>query len=307
MKLLITGSAGLIGSALHKFFQTRFNVCGLDVLKTDTVDYVVDISSVEKLRIALEEIKPDIIIHAAVIKSLVACEKERQLCWSVNTESTIEIVRFAKESAAKVIYISSDMVFDGKKGDYSETDEPHPINWYGTTKHSSEEELARLENSAICRTAFVFWDLTEKDKDVLKKEILSEVLDNQSLFPYYVFARLMQGKLVRLSDTTISSPTTTLLLQKGIERIIDRSLAGIFHIASCESTSRYKLGLAIATLVGADPSLIIKDESVVSELRPKDLSLNVGKTYKLLDINPSDLTIEKLLLSLNLDNNIITI
>lgn len=300
MKLLITGSAGLIGSALYKYLSGRFDVHGLDIVQTDTVNYVVDVSS-GRLHAVLEEIRPNVIIHAAAIKSLAVCENERQSCWGINTQSTGEIAKFAEESFAKVIYLSSDMVFDGREGNYSEFDEPHPTNWYGTTKKVSEEVLSRLDNSAICRTAFVLGDLNEKDRKVLEKEILSDVLDNQSLFPYYVSARLKQGKVVRLPDTIISSPATTKLLQKAIERVIEKDLSGIFHIASCESISRYKLGLAIAALVGGDSSLIIKDESVISELRPKDLSFNVHKTYELLGLNLEDWTIEKLLRDLNLD------
>ncbi len=299
MRIFITGSAGLIGSHLYfSLTEDGHSVYGIDIVSTQSVDSVVDISTKGELESKLEEIRPDVIVHAAAIKSLIECENNKQKSWDVNVQSTAQIVQFAKRNKTHVVYISSDLVFDGKTGNYKEGDLPNPINWYGVTKYHSELLIKEIDNYAICRTALVVGNLIEKNNPQLIKELSLGVLNNQSFLPSYVINRLKQKNNVLLPNTVISSPTHLVLLAKGVSSIIKDSLTGIYHLTGSESISRYKFALRIAGLFNLDVSLVGVDESNIINIRPKNLGMNVIATYRRLGISLSDWNIDALIIRL---------
>ncbi|HBD92842.1 MAG TPA: hypothetical protein DC057_01570 [Spirochaetia bacterium] len=302
-KIFITGSAGLIGSSFYVDLKKKgFLVYGIDCLESSTIDSILDISNRKNLKVKLHEINPDIIIHVAAIKGLCDCENNRLRAWDVNVGSTAEIVQYAHINNTKIIYISSDVVFDGKLGDYKETDLPNPINWYGTIKYHSELLVNEVTNSAICRTALVVGKLREKDKDQLNIELKSKTLDNQSLLPYFIIGKLKQKERLNLSSETVSSPTDVDLLVLAVAKIIDKDFSGIFHCTGSESISRFDFALRIAEKFNLDKLLIQKDLSSDLSIRPKNLNMNIKDTYSKLELIPSDWDIEKLIIKIS--NNI---
>ncbi len=292
-KIFITGSAGLIGSSLYSAFKGEgFVVYGVDCISGACVDCMVDVSVKTKLNQKLNEFQPQIIIHSAAIKGLADCENDKLKSWYVNVESTAEIVQYAKTRDVKIVYISSDIVFDGKMGNYSENDLPNPINWYGTTKYHSELLVREIPNSAICRTALVLGLLRESDRVQLAKELKSDTLNNQSLLPYFVINRLNKNQKVTLSNKTISSPTHIDLLKMSILIIVNRNLRGVYHCIGSESISRYSLAVRIADFFGLDKNLIEIDELNTLVIRPKNLSMDITKTYEEIGLKISDWNIE---------------
>lgn len=295
-KIFITGSAGLIGSSLYTVLkQTDFVVYGIDSVEGISVDCVLDASLKTQLRQKLDEFNPQIIIHAAAIKSLVGCEDDKLRSWNVNVESTSEIVQYAKIHDVKIIYISSDVVFDGKIGNYKECDLPNPINWYGTTKYHSELLIREIPNSVICRTALVLGNLRENDKKQLGIELESDVLNNQSLLPYFVLDKLKKGQRVMLPNQIISSPTHIDLLKTTVVEIIKKNLKGIYHCTGSEPVSRYDFAIKIARVFNLSEDLIGINESNILAIRPKNLSMNVKKTYEEIGLKISDWNIESLI------------
>lgn len=284
--ILITGSAGLIGSTLYQhFLNQNIRVVGIDNKPSDTVDNVVDVSDRAALHQILTELSPTCIIHAAAIKGLVDCETDREVSWNTNVGSTLEIVQYAHTHGTKIVYISSDVVFDGQRGNYTETDLPNPINWYGTTKYMSELALGKIPNVAICRTALVVGDLLPHQRDELQREIGNDVLQNQSLFPYYVAERLWAGLPVAVPETIVSSPTHVSLLVHLIDTILNRDLVGTFHCVGSEQISRYTFAKKIAEYLGHDTNLVIADEKNIASIRPKSIGLNVDESYRLFGLS----------------------
>lgn len=289
MRVFITGSAGLVGSNLYAALQQAGHVvCGVDSIKGTHTDFILDVSLRAQLRQKLEEFNPQIIIHAAAIKSLIDCENNKVRSWDTNVESTAEIVQYSKINGTNIIYISSDMVFDGGKGNYGQSDLPNPINWYGITKYHSELLVREIPNSAICRTALVFDALRKDDRKQLDRELQTDILNNQSLLPYFVLEKLKVGQNVFLPRQIISSPTHIDLLKIAIKEIIQKDLRGIYHCTGSEPISRKDFAIKVAEYFNLDKTLIKVDESAVLSIRPTNLSMNVIKTYDSLGLKLSD-------------------
>lgn len=280
-KLIITGSSGLIGSFLKKDFIQDFRVLGIDKQSSVSTDIVLDLRKINILENVLRREQPDIIIHTAAIKDLITCQNNTQRAWDINVGVTDFLANYAGKNGVFFVQISSDMVFDGNKGNYSESDEPSPINWYGATKYAAElliREKAKIY--AICRTAQVFSPLNEKDAACLATSTKTGILTNQSLFPYFVVKRLLLKKTV-FAPKIISSPTPITLLSFFIKEIIRHRARGIFHIAGAKSFSRYQLALILAKEFDLSSSLIKPKNDFTAYLRPKDTSLDSKKIRRL--------------------------
>lgn len=279
-KVLITGSSGFIGSNLLRHLQERgLDVVGVDKEDSKTCNSYCDISKKADLLNVLHTYKPKIVLHVGAIKDLMTCQTNKIKSWRTNVESTNTIVQYCKISDAKIIYISSDVIFDGKKGNYSESDFPNPINWYGKTKLHSEFLIQQLDEYAICRTAMVVGDIDDSYLQLLKLELDSSILKNQTLFPHYVYNKLIANKRLHLPSNIISSPTPINFLCKSIETIIDKKFKGVFNTAGSEQLSRHAFALKIAKFHSFDSRLIEIDNSKVSRLRPRNIGLDVTHTY----------------------------
>lgn len=200
-----------------------------------------------------------------------------------------------KKTNLKIIYISSDVVFDGVSGNYKENDLPNPINWYGTTKYHSELLIKQIPDHAICRTALVIGNFRKADENMLNTEIRKNNLSVQSLFPYFLIKKMLKNKVAKFSDKTISSPTHVDLLLISIYKIIKMNLKGVFHIVGSESVSRYDFAVKIADYLKLDKKLIKKDSHIDYILRPKNLKMNVDYTYKQMKLKKKDWDIENLI------------
>jgi len=280
-KLIITGSSGLIGSFLKKDFIQDFRVLGIDKQSSNSTDIVLDLRKINILENVLRRERIDIIIHTAAIKDLIICQNNTQRAWDINVGVTDFLVNYAGKNGVFFVQISSDMVFDGNKGNYSESDEPSPINWYGATKYVAElliQEKAKIY--AICRTAQVFSPFNEKDTACLATSTKTGTLTNQSLFPYFVVKRLLSKKIV-FAPEIISSPTPVTLLSLFIKEIIHRRATGIFHTVGARSFSRYQLALILAKEFNLPSSLIKPRNDSTAYLRPKNSSLDSSKIHRL--------------------------
>ena len=229
------------------------------------------------------------------MKGLVECEVNKIKAWDINVGSTEVIVHYAKKNGQKVIYISSDVVFDGVNGNYKESDLPNPINWYGTTKYHSELLVKQIPNYAICRTALVIGNLRKEDEDILNSEIKKDNLSVQSLFPYFLIKKMLKDEKVKFSDKTISSPTHVDLLLISIYKIIKMDVEGIFHTTGSEAVSRYDFAIKIAEYLKFDKKLIKKGSHSDYILRPKNLNMNISATYKKIGLKNEDWNIENLI------------
>lgn len=152
MKFLITGINGQLGYDINKELVNRGYT---DILAPTREN--MDLVNEEYVKEVICSYEPDIIFHCAAYTAVDRAEEEKEICYDVNVNGSKYISKYASEVGARVIYISTDYVFDGTKdGIYEVDDKINPINYYGETKYLGEEEIKKCNNYLIARISWVF-------------------------------------------------------------------------------------------------------------------------------------------------------
>ena len=232
MKLLITGAAGQLGTDLVLSAQKS----GHQVIATIHAD--LDITDKSQVDRVVGEAKADAIIHAAAWTAVDACESDPQRAMSVNRDGTANIVSAARKSGSRVIYISTDYVFDGTKlTPYIESDLPNPQSVYGASKLAGEQQLD-LTTDQIVR---ISWVCGEHGANMVKT-ILRLAATNPTL---------------TFVDDQIGSPTFTSDAAPMIIEMATARLAGIWHVTNQGSTSWFGFARDVLTCAGLDAGRVI--------------------------------------------------
>ena len=232
MKLLITGATGQLGTDLVLSAQKS----GHQVIATIHAD--LDITDKSQVDRVVGEAKADAIIHAAAWTAVDACESDPQRAMSVNRDGTANIVLAARKSGSRVIYISTDYVFDGTKPTpYIESDLPNPQSVYGASKLAGEQQLD-LTTDEIVR---ISWVCGEHGANMVKT-ILRLAATNPTL---------------TFVDDQIGSPTFTSDAAPMIIEMATAGLAGIWHVTNQGSTSWFGFARDVLTCAGLDADRVI--------------------------------------------------
>lgn len=243
MKIIGTGLSGLVGSRIREVLANEFNFvnfslgAGIDIL---------DFSLLEKEFKKHSDVLA--VLHLAAFTDTNAAWKQRGdktgSCYQLNVEGTKNIVRLCRTYGKKLIYFSTDFVFDGKKeGVYTEKDEPNPTGWYGQTKYLGEKEVKRAGVLAtILRIAFPFRAKFGIKKDIVRK--LIEGFRNKSLYPLFA--------------DQIITPTFIDDIALGVGFFLKNDLKGIFHLVGSTPLSPYRMGQEIAEVFGFEQKLARK-------------------------------------------------
>lgn len=263
---LITGSGGLLGSALYEHLSARGRVAGAGLGRHSQPDFhYCDLTDRAATVEMFRAVRPDAVVHAAAIKDIRLCESDRASCWAVNVEATALLVELARKARAFFLYMSTDYVFGGRRGMYSEADEPDPGLYYGVTK-ARGEEIVREAEGAVCRTSGLYaWN------------------SERPTFVEFVVDELRGERRVELFSDSYNSPTYVRNLCQMIERVLELRSGGTYHTAGAERINRLELGKRIAAAFGLDPGLLEPAlRSPEHALRPRDVSLDVSRTRSIL-------------------------
>jgi dTDP-4-dehydrorhamnose reductase len=143
LRLFVTGYKGLLGSKIIKYSEA-YPKERIDITK-------------KEIFIAIKKVKPEFVIHCAAFTDVDGCEIQKEKAWEVNVTGTENVAKACQKIGAKMIYVSTDFVFDGKKGMYKETDKTNPINYYGKTKLEGEKRVKEIcKNYVIARTSVLY-------------------------------------------------------------------------------------------------------------------------------------------------------
>ena len=293
MKLLVIGGSGLLGykvakmaSNEHETFLTynyRFiQIEGCTALKLDKCDR----KAVFEL---LEKINPDVVIDTAALHNVDYCETHPEEAWKVNVEGTRNVAEACKKVGAKVIFISTDYVFDGTKGYYTEEDAPNPLSYYAKTKLEAEKIIQSLDVNYIIARPSVIYGWNPNEVSGLKSSSGKSVN-----FVVWALQKLEKGEEIKAVTDQYSSPTLADNLAEALLVMASSEKQGIYHTAGKDCLNRYEFTLKIAKVFGLDKSLI---KPVTSEIfkqvakRPKKCCLDVSKAEK--DFGIRFLTVEE--------------
>lgn len=283
MKVLITGSNGLLGQHLIPLFvqNDTYNVIatGRGTNRSPKGDNYIyeavnlrDAGSVQQL---VQKHQPDIIIHGGAMSQVDECEKNKDACWDTNVGATRYLVNAAEKVNASFIFLSTDFVFDGLNGPYSEDALVNPINYYGTSKVAAERLVHNSKlNWAIVRTVLVYGVVN----DPHRSNMITWVKNN-----------LQQGKKIKVVDDQWRTPTLCQDLAIGCQLIADKKATGYFNISGKEVLTPYDMALKTAEYFKLDTSLIEKISSrslAQPAARPAKTGLIIDKAEKELGYKP---------------------
>jgi dTDP-4-dehydrorhamnose reductase len=252
---------------LSRYLAREHEVFGTsDNCEPDRTHFLCDLRQPKTVAALAEQIQPDVVIHAAGVKDIAFCEKNYEAAMAINCQTTVNLARVFGE-ISRIVYISTDYVFDGQRGNYNEQDSPLPATHYGQSKLAGEREglLAAPDNFEIVRTAALY--------------------DLQATFLKFLFGKLSSGETIECFSDTIYSPTYYADFLAVVEKVAqDTGEQKIYH-ACGQSTSRYAFALCFAEAFGFDTHLVepCSYQEKGLSLFP-NLSLNGRNTQAALDI-----------------------
>lgn len=285
MKILVTGSNGLLGQHLikmllentsHQIIATGRGQSRLPFLLPGRYHYAeLDITDGIAVNNFIQAECPDIIIHAAAMTQPDPCELKPVECWNNNVTATRFLTGAAEIIKAKFIYISTDFVFDGTAGPYKETDIPNPVNYYGSSKLAAEKAVMESKLSwAIVRTVLVYGNI---------------LVGNRSNIISWVKENLENNKPIKVVSDQWRTPTYVEDLAKGILLVIEKNASGIFHISGQEGMSPFDMATAVAAYLHLDKSLMTEVTAGTFSQpaqRPLRTGFNIDKAKKELGYQP---------------------
>lgn len=267
MKIMITGASGLLGRACRKAFAD-LNPTTCAWTRALPGDLKLDLTNAEAIRAAVEKIRPDLIIHTAAERKPDICENQQELTRCLNVEATRVLAESAKQVGAKLVYISTDYVFDGTLPPY-EVDAPcNPINFYGQTKRQGEKAVLEASpHHVVLRVPILYGEVETLDESpvtLLVNKILNPSPSTEdhwaTRYPTYV------GDIAQ----TLRNWSEKILNQDGN--------AGIFHFSGSEALSKYEIVCAISEAFKLDHRHIAPNTNPPGGApRPKDCRLNTQR------------------------------
>lgn len=246
-RILVTGANGMLGQRTIDFFS---NLGGFELLTTSIenepivrgVEYFqCDITNRDKIKKTIYDFCPDFIINTAAYTNVDASETEREAAWRINVKGVEYLAEVARAIDAHIIHISSDYIFDGKNGPYSENAVPNPLGYYGRTKLASENAL-RISGSIFT---------------ILRTNVLYGMnMAGRPDFVRWVINSLKNKDKIRIVTDQINNPTFIDDLVQAISKIVEFGKTGIYNIGGKEFLSRYDFTLMIVDFFNLDNSLV---------------------------------------------------
>ncbi len=235
-RILVVGAKGMLGRGLMEILRSslpRDGVVGWDIEE-------IDIRKEEEVIDKVERLRPEIVVHIAAYTDVDGCESNKEKAFSVNGEGTKHVALAVSKCRAKMVYLSTDYVFDGKKKEpYLETDSPRPLNVYGHSKLKGEHYVqALVKDFLIIRTQWLYGPFGQN-------------------FVTSILRQAREKSALSIVDDQTGSPTYTVDLTKAILELIQFDASGIFHVANSGLCTWFTFGQAILELSGVNRVKVI--------------------------------------------------
>lgn len=281
MRILVTGASGLLGLNLaleaakdHQVFGTvKDHTLRTDAFSILQTDLLVP-SAVEEV---LDETQPDWVIHCAALANVDACEANPALARQLNSELPKKLATYVGRGGARLVHVSTDAVFDGQRGEYTEEDLPNPLSVYAQSKLEGEHAVAEANPSAIIARVNLFgWSLTGK----------------RSLAEFF-FYNLSAGRQVMGFTDVYFCPLLANHLGRIFLKMLVSDLSGLYHVVSRDCSSKYDFGVKIARRFELDERLITPtsvEQAGLKAARSPKLTLRTDKLARDLGEPPPDLS-----------------
>jgi dTDP-4-dehydrorhamnose reductase len=271
-KVFGIGITGLIGTRIAEILADSYEFQNL------SLETGIDITDPSTLSLLEGDTAHEIVLHLAAKADVDGCENDKQLgkdgaAWRINVDGTRNVADACKKQNKKLVYISTDFVFDGTKPNgetYSEEDTPNPVNWYAQTKYEGEKIVRESGLTyLILRLAYPYRTPFPQKKDLVQA----------------ILTRLRSGQEIAAVTDHCMSPTFVDDFAHALDRLIVKNKTGIYHTVGSEGITPYELAIKIAEIYSLDSSLIhetTREQFFAGRApRPFNLSLNNDKIEKL--------------------------
>ncbi len=255
-RLLVTGASGFLGATVMQQARAHYDVLGTYLTHACAGAVALDIRDGHAVRRLCRAFQPQAIVHTAYEKSST----------DVIVAGSARIAEAATAQGARLVHLSSDLIFDGTRGRYSEADAPAPLLAYGAAKLAAEEAVrAACPAAVLVRTSLIYG------------------LDGTDAQSRMVLEGARSGRPVNLFTDEWRSPVLVDELAAALLELAARDARGPLHVAGAERLSRYDLGLLLARFHGAPThTLVATTAEAAGMLRPKDCSLDSTRAERLL-------------------------
>jgi len=233
LRVAFTGARGLLGTTLVPLWRKA----GAQVVAWDLGDF--DVRDADAVRRAIADARPDVVIHAAAYTAVDRAESEPDLAMAVNRDGTANVCRACGETGARVVYISTDYVFDGRASAPIPPDAHRaPLGAYARAKAEGEAAVERCGGAwTIVRAAWVFGPGGPNFVDTARKAAV-------------------EGRVLRVVNDQIGAPTSTRLVSEGLWGLVRREAAGHWHLTASGAASWFEVARTVFVAAGADPALV---------------------------------------------------
>jgi dTDP-4-dehydrorhamnose reductase len=231
VRIYVTGASGLVGRELTTVLESRHQIVGGEH---------IDVRDAEAISHAVVEARPDWVVHLAAFTNVDGAEGHADEVQAVNTEGTAHVALAARATRARLLYLSSDYVFDGRKrSPYVEEDVPAPLSTYGRSKVGGELAVrAASPDWLIVRSAWLYGRH--------RRNFIDTILDLAA-----------SRARVEVVEDEEGSPTYVPDLARGLAALIAAGATGIVHVTNTGSANRYQLATAALQLAGEDPAKLV--------------------------------------------------
>ena len=281
MKILITGSNGLLGQKLVELISTKDDHLIATAKSKLVINlpqgefHPLDITRLEDVENVMRKTKPDTIINTAAMTQVDQCETEKEKCWLNNVTAVENLVTVCTKTTMRLIHVSTDFIFDGTQGPLDESAKPNPLSYYGESKLAAELVIQKSNiDWAILRTVLVFG----VTKDMSRSNIV-----------LWVKKSLEEGKTINVVNDQWRTPTLAEDLAMGCYLAAQKKAKGIYNISGYEMMTPYDIAIKTAEFFGLDKSLIKQTDSTQFKqpaARPPKTGFIIDKAKKELGYQP---------------------
>ena len=281
MRILVTGSNGLLGQKLVELLLTKDDYLIATAKSTLAIDlpkgefHSLDITNPDEIQKVIQQSKPDVIINTAAMTQVDHCETEREKCWANNVTAVESLVKVCEKTKTHLIHVSTDFIFDGTRGPLDESEKPNPLSYYGESKLAAEVAIQKSNiDWAILRTVLVFG----VTKDMSRSNIV-----------LWVKKSLEEGNVINVVNDQWRTPTLAEDLAMGCYLAATKKIKGIYNISGDEMMTPYDIAIKTADFFGLDKSLIQQTDSTKFKqpaARPPKTGFIIDKAKRELGYKP---------------------
>lgn len=281
--ILVTGSNGLLGQKLVELLTQQSDKKVIATARGENrlpfkegYDYFsMDITKPEEVASVIEKTMPDVIVHGAAMTNVDQCEFEKETCWAQNVKAVEYMVEACRKHDIFLCHVSTDFIFDGAAGPYTEEGEANPLSFYGWSKYAAEKVVQHSGiRWAIARTVLVYgiaFDMSRSNIILWVKKSLEE------------------GKNIKVVTDQWRTPTLAEDLAMGCFLIAEKEAEGVFNISGKDLLTPYEMAIMTADYFGLDKGLIAEADSsnfTQPAKRPARTGFVLDKSNEILGYNP---------------------